>query len=216
MPDLDFRIASVQTVPFAAAPMVSFGLHVRNVPAEEKIHSVALRCQIQVEVTKRKYTSEEQEKLRDLFGEPGRWSQTLRNLLWTHVSSVVPAFAAETTVDVQVPCSFDFNVAATKYFYGLQDGEIPLVFQFSGTVFYQDGEAGLSVAPISWDKESKFRLPVKTWCETMEMYYPNSAWLCLRKDVFDRLYQYKVRNGILTWEQALENLLSSVEETVSS
>ena len=25
----------------------------------------------------------------------------------------------------------------------------------------------------------------------MEHYYPNSAWLCLRKDIFDRLFAYK-------------------------
>jgi Family of unknown function (DUF6084) len=81
-----------------------------------------------------------------------------------------------------------------------EDGEIPLVFQFSGSVFYESGEAGLNVVPIAWDKETKFRLPIKTWPETIDTYYPNSAWLCLRRDVFDRIYQYKVRNGILTWE----------------
>jgi Family of unknown function (DUF6084) len=216
MPDLDFDIEGVHTVLFAATPMVSFGLRVKNTRVGEKIHTVALRCQIQIEVAKRKYTPEEQENLRDLFAEPERWSQTLRNLLWMHVSRVVPAFTGETTVEMQVPCSFDFNVGATKYFYGLREGEIPLIFQFSGTMFYENGEGGLSVAPISWQKEAKFRLPVKTWRETMEIYYPNSAWLCLRRDIFDRLYQYKVRNGIPTWEQALENVLSSVEETVGS
>ena len=216
MPNLDIHIEEVETVPFAAVPMISFRLRVRNRPAEERIHTVALRCQILIEVTRRKYTPAEQAKLRDLFGEPERWSQTLRNQLWMHVSSVVPAFTGETRVEVQVPCSFDFNVGATKYFYGLDDGEIPLVFQFSGTVFYENAEGELSVAPISWDKEAKFRLPVKTWRETMETYYPNSAWLCLRRDIFERLYQYKVRNGILTWEQALESVLSAVEETVDS
>ena len=49
------------------------------------------------------------------------------------------------------------------------------------------------MAPISWDKEAKFRLPLKVWKEMMDLYYPNSAWLCLRRDVFERLQQYKVR-----------------------
>jgi Family of unknown function (DUF6084) len=216
MPDLDFHIEGVETVPFAAVPMIRFHLRVGNRPEEEKIHTIALRCQIQIEAARRKYTPEEQTKLRDLFGEPERWSQTLRNRLWMHVNSVVPAFTADTRVEMQVPCSFDFNVGATKYFYGLDDGEIPLVFQFSGTVFYNNSHEELLVAPISWDREAKFRLPLKTWRETMEIYYPNSAWLCLRRDIFDRLYQYKVRNGIPTWEQTLENVLSSVEETVGS
>jgi hypothetical protein len=217
MPDLDFEIEQAETVPFAAIPTLSFRMRVRNRPAEEKLHNIALRCQIMLEVTKRKYSADDQQNLRDLFGDPDRWSQTLRTMLWTHVSSVVPAFAGETTVQLQVPCSFDFNVGATKYFYGLGDGDIPLLFQFSGSVFYENDEGALSVAPISWDKEAKYRLPLQAWRDTMEVYYPNSAWLCLRRDAFDRLYQYKIRNGIPTWEQTLERMFSCLEEdTVTS
>ena len=212
MPDLTFSISGAETIPFAAAPMISFRLQVGNSPASEKIHSIALRTQILIEVMRRRYSEEEQGKMRDLFGEPDRWSQTLRTMLWTHVSSVVTAFEGQTSLELQVPCTFDFNVAATKYFYGLEDGEIPLLLQFSGSVFYESGEGGLSVVPISWDKETKFRLPVKSWRETIDTYYPNSAWLCLRRDIFDRIYQYKVRNGIPTWEQALERILESTEE----
>jgi len=211
MPDLQFQIVHAETVPFAAVPTVCFRMKVANGAGSEKLHSIALRSQIQLEVTKRKYTAEEQKKLRDLFGEPERWSQTLRNMLWTHVSSVIPAFEGETTVPLQVPCSFDFNVGATKYFYGLGEGEIPLLFQFSGSVFYENGDGSLSVSPISWDKEAKFRLPLQVWRETMDTYYPNSAWLCLRRDAFDRLYQYKVRNGIPTWEQTLERMFNVLE-----
>ena len=159
-----------------------------------------LRCQIQIETTRRKYQAEEEERLRDLFGEPERWGQTLRAMLWTHASVVVPPFTGETTTDLPVACSYDFNVAATKYFYALEEGEIPLDFLFSGSVFYQDAEGALQVAPISWTQEARFRLPVATWRQLMEAYYPNSACVQLRRDVFDRLYQYKMRHGIPTWE----------------
>jgi hypothetical protein len=118
-------------------------------------------------------------------------------------------------VDIPVSCSFDFNVAATKYFHGLTDGDIPLCVMFSGTVFYADPGGSLQVAPISWDKEARFKFPVRVWQQMMDSYYPNSAWLSLRKDVFERLYQYKVRNGIPTWEQALEAVLA-LEEAVNS
>jgi hypothetical protein len=70
----------------------------------------------------------------------------------------------------------------------------------------------LQVAPISWDKETRFRLPVKVWHDMMDTYYPNSAWLCLRRDAFERLYRYKTFHGIPTWEQALETLVPAVEE----
>ena len=213
MPDLSFQIEQAEVTSFAAAPQLTFKLRVTNAVAGETIHTVALRCQIQIEATRRRYTAQDQQSLLDLFGEPDRWGQTLRSLLWTHASVVVPTFQGSSVADVPVPCTFDFNVAATKYFHGLADGEIPLCFLFSGTVFYAQADGMLQVSPVSWEKEARFKLPVTVWRDMMDSYYPNSVWLCLRRDVFERLYQYKVRRGIPTWEQALESALP-VEETV--
>jgi Family of unknown function (DUF6084) len=214
MPDLNFKVEGAQAVPYGASPLLAFNLRVTNAGPEPAIHTVVLRAQIQIDVTRRHYTPEEQAKLQDLFGEPDRWAKTLRSLLWTHANVVVPGFAKETVLEMQVPCTFDFNVAATKYFHGLSDGDLPLNFLFSGTVFYADDNEHLQVAPISWEKEAKFKLPLKTWKDLIDQYYPNSAWLYLRRDVFDRLYQYKVRHGIPTWEQVIERVLAATEETV--
>ena len=214
MPDLRFAIVSAEAVQNAAAPLLAFKLQINNAPAEETIHTVALRAQIQLEVTRRKYDSTEQARLQDLFGEPDRWGQTLRNMLWTHASMVVPRFTGSTMADLQVPCTFDFNVAATKFFHGVMNGDLPLCFQFSGTVFYQGGDQTLQVAPISWDKEAKYRLPVSVWKELIDAYYPNSAWLALQRDTFERLYQFKVREGIPTWEEAIERALNALSEMV--
>jgi hypothetical protein len=211
VPDLSFQVDGAHVTPFAVAPLLTFRLRVSNAPPEEAIHNVVLRSQIQIESTRRKYQPEEEARLRDLFGEPERWGQTLRAMLWTHASVVVPAFTGETLVELPVACTYDFNLAITKYFYALEQGEIPLNFLFSGSVFYQDGEA-LQVTPISWSKEARFRLPVATWRHLMEVYYPNLAWLQLRQDVFDRLYRYKLRHGIPTWEQLVERILSTVDE----
>ena len=215
MPDLTFRIESAEAAQMSAAPQIIFKLLVTNADPAEAIHSVMLRCQIQMEVTRRRYSTEEQRHLHDLFGEPERWSQTLRSLLWTHVNVNIPAFAGETLVDLPIPCTFDFNVGATKYFHGLDNGLVPLCIMFSGTVFYTRESESLQAAPISWDKETRFSLPVKVWRDMMDAHYPNSAWLRVRRDIFDRLYEYKVRHGIPTWEQALERMLEA-EEAVRS
>ena len=215
MPELRFSVEEAAPVPYGAAPTLAFKLRIANTVAGEAIHTIALRCQIQIEATRRRYTPEEQRRMLDLFGEPERWSQTLRSLLWTHASALVPGFEGSTMADLLVPCTFDFNVAATKYFEGLTDGDIPLRLMFSGTVFYAGEDGVLQVAPISWEQETTFKLSQKVWREMMDSYYPNTAWLSLRRDVFDRLYQYKTQHGIPTWEQALERVLP-VEETVGS
>ena len=150
MPDLSFQIERANVVPFAVAPTLTLKLQINNAVADETIHTIALRCQIQIEVTRRRYAPEEQERMLDLFGTPDRWSQTLRSLLWTNLNVVVPGFPGTSTVaDLHLPCTFDFNVATTKYFEGLADGDIPLHIMFSGTVFYAPADRGLQVAPIS-------------------------------------------------------------------
>jgi Family of unknown function (DUF6084) len=212
MPDLSFQVESAEAAPFAASPLLAFKLRITNVPAEEAIQSVVLRCQIRIEPQLRPYKTPEQEKLLDLFGKPENWSRTLRSMLWTHANVVAPPFTGAVLVDLPVPCTFDFNVAAAKYFDALEDGEAPLLLLFSGTVFYEAAEGGLQVAQIPWEKEVSFRLKIGVWRSMMDHYYPNSAWLCLQKDVFDRLCRYKMRRGLPTWEQALESLLRETKD----
>lgn len=216
MPDLNFQVTGAASVPFAAVPTLGFTLLVNNAAPNEAIHSVALRCQIQLEVTRRNYTPSEKKSLADLFGEPSRWGQTLRPMLWTHVQATVPAFTVSTAIELQTPCTFDFNIASTKYFHGLESGEIPLCFMFSGTVYQVNEEGAMQVSPISWDKEARFRLPVQVWRDMMNEHYPNMAWLCLERDVFDRIYRYKVENLIPTWELTFKRLLAEESKAVPS
>ncbi len=214
MPDLKFRVEGAEAVPFAAEPQIALKLHVENAISQEPIHTVVLRAQIQIEAPRRQYTPDEKARLLDLFDQPERWSQTLRPMLWTHASVIVPAFTGAISVNLNVPCTFDFNVAATKFFHAMSGGEIPLNLLFSGSVFYAAREETLQVAPIPWDREARFRLPVNVWKDMMDLYYPNSAWLSLRRDVFERLYQYKIQKRFSTWEQTFESLLATQEEAV--
>jgi hypothetical protein len=207
MPDLDYRVEGAEAVPFSVSPLLNLKVRLTNKDETEKIQSVLLRCQIQIEVARRQYSPGEQAKMFELFGEPERWGQTLRTMLWTHANAVVPPFTGSTLVDLPVPCTFDFNVATTKFFNGLAGGDIPLCLLFSGTVFYSDDEGLLQVAQISWEKEANYRLPVSVWKSMMDHYYPNSAWLNIRLDVFEKMQEYKMRRAIPSWEQAFESLL---------
>ena len=213
MPNLDFRVEGAEVQEFAAVPNLLFKLRVENLE-EEPIRSVALNTQIRIAATQRHYDAVEQERLLELFGEPSRWKDTLRSLLWTHTVLQVPAFSGSTVADMPVPCTYDLEVVAAKYFYALKDGEVPLEFLFSGTVFYAGVDGRLQVERISWEKEAEFRLPVRLWKEMMEHYFPNSAWIRLHKDAFDRLYDYKVRKGLPSWEAAVETLLRASEQEV--
>lgn len=210
MPDLDFQVVGAEVLPYAAVPTLVFTLGIENL-GREPIRSVTLKTQIRILATQRHYTSDEQERLTELFGDSQRWGETLKSMVWTHSIVVVPSFTNRTVVTMQVPCTYDFDVVSAKYFHGLEHGEIPLEFLFSGTIFY-DSPTGLQVAQISWEKEAHYRMPASLWRKMMDVYFPNSAWLRLRKDCFDSLYAYRTRNGLATWEGAVERLLRASEE----
>jgi len=213
VPNLDFRVEGAEVPEYAAVPSLLFKLRIENLE-EEPIRSVALNTQIRIAATQRHYEAAEQERLLELFGEPHRWKDTLRSLLWTHTVLQVPRFSGSTVVDMPVTCTYDLEVVATKYFFALENGEVPLEFLFSGTVFYVAEGGRLQTARISWEKEAEFRLPVQLWKEMMERYFPNSAWIRLHRDAFDKLYEYKIRMGLPTWEATVEALLRASEQGV--
>lgn len=216
MPELDLNVVGAEPASHTAAPTLLFKLALRSHEPALRIKSISLQCQIRIESKARVYRPEEKARLTDLFGEPGRWSQTLHSMLWTHANVTVPSFDRTCAVDLPVPCSFDFNVAATKYFHGLESGEAPLLLLFSGSVFYRDEEGALAMDLISWNKEARFRLPVGIWHDMMERYYPNQSWLCLNRKVFEALYDYKRRHGYTGFDEALASLLSVAGKAIAS
>jgi len=210
MPDLELEVVSAGAEPDTLIPILNFRIRIREREGH-RVDSISLRSQIMVQATRRAYGPGEQEALRDLFGTPARWGTTLKTMLWTHTSVDVAGFTGTTEAIVPVACTHDLTITAGKYFFALEEGEVPLMFQFSGTVFWRDENGSLQVAPIPWSKESAYRLPVSTWRELMEEHDPDSAWLCLRRDTIDKLNRYKARSGVPGWDAALARLLDSAD-----
>jgi hypothetical protein len=211
MSEITFTVTEAAPVPYAAAPTLVFRLHL-EAPAGDTIHSIALRCQIRIEPQRRRYTPDEEARLLELFGETPRWGDTLKPFLWTHASTMVPGFTGSTDVELHVPCSYDLEVAAAKYFHALGDGEIPLILLFSGTVFAKADGGALRVTQVPWDREARFRLPVGTWRELVDRYFPNAGWLRLRRDTLDALLRMKARRVLATWDDVLAELLRAAGE----
>lgn len=215
MPDLSFRIKDVTALPYAAVPTLSARLSIANADDCERIHSISLNCQVQIQPLGRKYSAEEEARLLDLFGERERWARTMKPMPWIISVLKVPGFTGETELDLPLPCSFDFDVAANKYFYGLKQGQINVTVLFSGTVFHADHAGTLQIAQIPWDREARCAIPVEKWLAAVDEHYPDSAWLRLSRETFDRLYRYKVSHSIPMWDQLLERLLDRTEQLES-
>jgi hypothetical protein len=195
-------------VRYAAAPTLGFELEI-STRSPLQIQSVNLQVQIQIAARRRSYAKAEEAQLAELFGEPHRWSDTLRTLLWLQTTQVVPAFTGATVIELRVPCTYDFEVSAARYMAALREGEVPLELLFGGTVFYRGDGGLLQTAMISWDREADYRMPVAVWREAMDMYFPGSAWLRLQRETFDRLHTYRAEHALTSWEQAIDRLLEA-------
>ncbi|HEX3660531.1 MAG TPA: DUF6084 family protein [Acidobacteriaceae bacterium] len=211
MPDLTFRAEGAAPAPSAAVPSVVVRLHISNADPQESIRSIGLNCQARILPLGRSYSAVEEARLLELFGERERWARTMTPLVWTSLSVNVPAFTAQTTVELPMPCTLDFDVAATKYFYGLETGSVDVSLVFSGTVFFTNPAGALQIAQIPWDREARFPLPVRVWQEAIAAHYGDSAWLRLPKECMDRLYRYRVARGIPDWDRLLHQLLDQAE-----
>src|SRR5206468_1093060 len=125
-------IVECRAEPHAAVPTLMAKVRITE-SSGELVHAIAVKCQIRIEPHRRRYTEGEEERLFELFGEPKRWGDTLKNFLWTHVSFMVPSFRDRIDIDVPIPCSYDFEIAGAKYFQALEvegGGVVPLVFLF--------------------------------------------------------------------------------------
>jgi hypothetical protein len=206
VPELSFAVADAIAERYSAVPTINFMLRVERAGGGP-VRSILLDTQIQIAARGRSYDEDEQASLLELFGTPDRWATTLRTLLWTRTTLVVPPFSDATEIAIPVACSYDLELTATGYLSALEDGEVPLEFLFSGSVFYSAANGLLQTARISWDREAGYRLPVRVWREAMDRHFPQAAWLRLARPTFDRLRAYKAEHGLRTLDDAVERLM---------
>jgi hypothetical protein len=206
---LVFDCVGARAEPYAAAPILVLQVRISE-PAGEPVHAIALRCQIRVEPQRRRYSDREAERLHDLFGDRSRWADTVKPLQVATVQVMVPGFTGATEVDVPVPCTYDLEVASARYFAGLDDGTVPLLLLFSGTVFVKR-DGGFAVEQVPWSAESSLPMPVQVWRDMMDRYFPDSAWLRCSRETLDALGRFKSRHALPTWDATLAELLKQAE-----
>ena len=210
MSDLIFGCTGATAERYAATPTVTFSLTITE-RSGVRVHAIALRCQIRIEPHRRRYSAAEAQRLHDLFGDPSRWAETVKPIQLATVTTMVPTFTAVTEVDVPVPVTYDLEVASARYLQGLDDGTIPLILLFSGTVFVAT-EEGFSVELVPWSAEATYRMPVSTWRDLVDAHFPGRAWLPLGRETLDALAEFKARHALPTWDATLGALLDRARE----
>jgi hypothetical protein len=212
MSELSFSVLDLFAEPYAVAPQLTARLRITE-STGEVIHAIALRAQVRIEPQRRQYSGEEERGLLDLFGARERWYDTLKPFLWMQTGTMVQGFTGAAEVNLALPCTYDFDVTASKYLHALRDGAVSVVLLFSGTVFTR-GQRGFGVEQVPWDREARFDLPVAVWRELIDHYYPNSGWLRLDRGLLDRLAAFKAERGFTTWDETLGTLLADMDRSL--
>jgi hypothetical protein len=203
--DLVFTVLDVIPERYAASPHLTAKLRIEET-TDTTVHAIALRCQVRIEPQRRPYSAVEGDGLADLFGERQRWSSTLKPFLWMHTSAMVRGFCGSIDVDLPLPCTYDFEVAAAKYLHAVGDGDIPLSLMFSGTVFTR-GATNFQVEQIPWHSDVAYPMAAGVWRQAMDIFFPESAWIRVPRSTLDALQQFKSVRGLPTWEEAFAEML---------
>lgn len=210
MAELKFTCLDVKPEAYAVAPTLIFRLRI-EAEAGKRVRAITLRTQIRIEPAHRGYDEQDAEKLLELFGERGRWGDTLKPFQFAHASTTVASFTGSIEVDVPVPCTYDMEVAAGRYFHALKDGEIPFILLFSGMIF-GDGDKTLWIEQVPWHAEARYRMPVSVWQKMMDEHFPGSGWLRLRRDTIDALAEFRAARALPTWDDAILAVLDATRE----
>jgi hypothetical protein len=210
-PEVEFAVLGARPVKYAAAPMLALDLQITE-SAGREVYMLALSIKLMIEPARRAYDEAAHERLVELFGAPERWAVTTRSLVWSALDVVVPAFTGQTTVAVPIACHYDLELAAAKYLHSLTDGDAPLALHFNGMVYYPGEEGGLQIVLLPWSNSIGFRMPVAVWQETIEHYYPGTAWVGLRAPTLEALQKAKLHRGLATLDDTLTALLREAHD----
>ena len=205
-PAPEFTILGVEAVRHAAAPSLAFAAQVTE-PTGRDVYTIALRAQIMIQPARRAYDDETRARLVELFGPPERWAGTTTSFIWLETDVLVPAFSGATTFRMPIACTYDLELAAVKYFYSVPDGEVPLQFNFTGTIFYGGPNAAMQIAQVPWDRAADFRMPVDVWKEMVAHYYPHSGWARLHADTLAALTRRRAERGLPSFDATVAELL---------
>ena len=210
MADLTFDCIGAQAERYAVLPSISLALRISETSGQ-RIDTIALRCQIRIEPSRRRYTPDEEERLRDLFGETTRWADTLKPMQFTNVSTMVTSFTGSTEIQLPVNFSYDLEIGSGRYFASLESGDIPLLLLFSGTIFsVVDGR--MQVQQVPWSMEASCRLPVSVWREAVDVHFPNMAWITMTRGTLSGLERFKTERALPTWDATVNALLSEAAD----
>jgi len=114
MTNLSFTVLGARAEPFAAVADPDLPVASHGVDRRADSRSRAALARSRSSRGNRHYSGHKKKRLLELFGEPRRWGETLKTLLWTHASAMLPGFTGSLEIDLPVACTLRFRGHGTN------------------------------------------------------------------------------------------------------
>ena len=215
VPTLAFAVTAAP-LEHAAVPTLRFTLRVES-PAARRPLGPARRAGADRRAPARATTHAAHDRLFELFGAARRdWGTTLRTLLWTRTTLVVPAFdgpdGGRPARPVHVrPRGRRRRATSTRS----RTARCRSSSCSAARVFYARPDGRLQTARLSWDQRGRVpRCRSRVWRETMDRHFPGTRLAAARQGRASTGSRPTSRaTRCRRWDAALDALLPGPEET---
>ena len=209
-PAPEFAVRGVMPDPQGAVPVLRFQLGVTDASGRP-VYTIALSAQIQIDADRRSYSPDTRERLVDLLGSGERIPETAGALQLGRVDVLVPSFTGEGSFDLALPCSADLELATTRYLSALQDGAVPLTFNFAGTIFYSGEHDRLQLTQVPWSCTARYRVLASTWRDLIRSRHAAAGFVRLQPETLELLRARRAALGLPTLDAAIADALREAE-----
>jgi hypothetical protein len=203
---MTFEVLGATHEPFAAQPTLRFELGASE-PTGREIYAISLTAQVNFDPALRDYDAATKAELFELFGSPERWPSTTRSFLWTHATTMVHSFSGAITFAIEVPCTADLELVASRYIQALPDGDVPITMHFTGRVLYKAPDQRVQVVHLPWTSKASYKMPVSVFRNMMKHHHGESGFAILHNDTLDALKSYKRQRGLHSFDACIVDLM---------
>ncbi len=215
MVDLLFNVEGVDVEKFSATPLLLFSLRIATAEPQRRIENVMLNCQIRIDPTLRVYSAAERERLGELFGAPSAGAKPCtvccgRTPMWRF-----RAFRARPWFACRPSARMISASRARSFFMAWSKERFRSRFSSAARSSTRMRRTPCRSSRFAGPRRRSFRLQAQMWRDLMDNYYPNCDLLRIGSETFDRLYRFKRRRGLLSFDDVLDELLQQAEAHAS-
>ncbi len=199
-PKISMEVEGLKPLLYSVAPSAVLQLRFFNRNSSMEIVSVIARLRVFVEYP---------------LNVGGDWPELVRELL-TYGQIMTQPFTEETLCEAYIPITAEMDAALLLRFSGRSVKKLPIVVTLEGFALYRnrgDGRVLYYMLPTDPPLEARYILGFEDWSNIVRTFYGSDLiWIKIRRDVLERLEEYKRKKFYPSYSEMLDDIMNTVEK----